>query len=420
MASINSIRDKDAYWYWILIVFIGITTVCGNTLVIYLIFTRRTLHITANWFILSLSFADLLVGLVVIPTYIIHTFFVQLNLRALLTFYNLILYVSVGNLCVMTGDRYLAITRPLKYASEMTRSKVLIMILIAWMIPTGLSLLSLLWQTSTETKDTVYTIYGGLIVVFFEIIPCFMMLLVYFHLCLITRGHSRRIAAQESVKQCYSRNNFATRRRQRNRERSNLKVFASVALLFVFCWVLSAYRGFCDVFSLCSVSIEFVQISRILIFSNSAVNVVVYSLLKRDIRMELKRLLRCPAHQESLGFGLVHLQESIRANRPLDMGTDVSMPGHQEPGHTSNQSGLERLIWKYYDPKAMLFETVKNFFCIRIQSPACRCTSLGGWKGILNNDLYGDASAPSFKPLPFYIQQLSKKYPLHVARMKRR
>ena len=159
MASINSIRDKDAYWYWILIVFIGITTVCGNTLVIYLIFTRRTLHITANWFTLSLSFADLLVGLVVIPTYIIHTFFVQLNLRALLTFYNLILYVSVGNLCVMTGDRYLAITRPLKYASEMTRSKVLIMILIAWMIPTGLSLLSLLWQTSTESKDTVHRIY---------------------------------------------------------------------------------------------------------------------------------------------------------------------------------------------------------------------------------------------------------------------
>ena len=29
-------------------------------------------------------------------------------------------------------------------------------------------------------------------------------------------------------------------------------------------------------------------------------------------------------------------------------------------------------------------------------------------------------SAPSFKPLLFYIQQLSKKYPLHVARMKRR
>ena len=183
---------------------------------------------------------------------------------------------------ILTGDRYLAITRPLEYASEMTRSKVLIMILIAWMIPIGLSLLSLLWQTSTETKDTVHTIYGGLIVVFFEIIPCFMMLLVYFHLCLITRGHSRRIAAQESVKQCYSRNNFATRRRQRNRERSNLKVFPSVALLFVFCWVLSAYRGFCDVFNLCSVSIEFVQISRILIFSNSAINVIVYSLLKKD------------------------------------------------------------------------------------------------------------------------------------------
>ena len=260
----------------------------------------------------------------VIPTYIIHTFFVQLNLHALSTFYNLILYVSVGNIIVCYDWRKVSCYSYYKTTEIRLRNNSLEgldMILIAWMIPTGLSLLSLLWQTSTETKDTVHT----------------------------------------------------------------------VALLFVFCWVLSAYRGFCDVFSLCFVSIEFVQISRILIFSNSAVNVVVYSLLKRDIRMELKWLLRCPAHQESLGFGLVHLQESIRANRPLDMGTDVSMPGHQEPGHTSNQSGLERVIWKYYDPKAMLFETVKNFFCIRIQSPACRCTSLGGWKGILNNDLYGDA-----------------------------
>ena len=48
--------------------------------------------------------------------------------------------------------------------------------------------------------------------------------------------------------------------------------------------------------------------------------------------------------QESLSFGLVHLQESIRDNRPLDMGTDVSMPAHQEPGHTSNQIGLRRVI----------------------------------------------------------------------------
>ena len=330
MASMNNIRERDAHWYWTLVVLIGITTVCANAVVIYLILTRRTLHITTNWFILSLSIADFIVGLVVIPTYIIHTFWVQLNLYALLTFYNLILYVSVGNLCVMTGDRYLAITRPLQYGSVMTRSKVLIMIFTAWLIPAGISLLSLLWQTSGTNKkrNTVHRVYGGLTVVCFEIIPCLMMLLVYFHLYLITRAHSRKIAAQESVKERYSGINFTNRRRQRTRDRSNLKVFASVALLFVFCWLLSAYRGFCDVFSLCSVTIEFVQVSRILIFLNSAVNVVVYSLLKKDIRTELKRLLRCRTRQEPLDFSLARVQESTVANRSLDVETEAPKSLH--------------------------------------------------------------------------------------------
>ena len=328
MSSMNSLHERAAYWYWILVVFIGVTTVCGNTVVIYLILTRRTLHVTANWFIVSLSLADLLVGLVVIPTYIIHTFWVQLNFHVLLIFYNLILYLSVGNLCVMTGDRYLAITRPLKYGSLMTRSKVLVMIVTAWIIPTGVSLLSLLWQTSdtNRERDTVHRVYGGFMVLCFEIIPCFLMLLVYSHLYFITRAHSRRIAAQESVKECYNGRDFASTRRQRSRERSSLKVFASVVLLFIFCWLLSAYRGFCDVFSLCSVTIEFVQVSRILIFLNSAVNVVVYSLLKRDIKAEFKRFLRCWTRQESLDFNLAVRRvrsELLAANRSLDIETEA-------------------------------------------------------------------------------------------------
>lgn len=338
-ASMNSLQERDSYWYWVLVVSFGITTVCGNTVVIYLVLTRRTLHVSANWFIVSLSLADLLVGLVVLPTYIIHTFWAELNFYALLKFYNLILYVSVGNLCVMTGDRYLAITRPLKYGSLMTRSKVLVMILAAWIIPTGISLVSLLWQTSGTNKErnTVQRVYVGMTVVCFEIIPCFMMLLVYSHLYFITRAHTRRIAAQESVKERYNGSNFTNTRRQRNRERSSLKVFASVALLFVFCWLLSAYRRFCDVFSLCSVSIEFVQVSRILIFLNSAVNVIVYSLLKKDIRAEFKRFLRCRTRQTSLDFNLtVRIQEMLAANRSLDIETEAPRCGQPTLGHSVN------------------------------------------------------------------------------------
>lgn len=144
----------------------------------------------------------------------------------------------------------------------------------------------------------------GMVVICFKIIPCFMMLLVYFHLFLITRAHSRQIAAQGSVKLRYSGRNIQNQTRQGSRERSNLKVFASVALLFIFCWLLSAYRGFCDMFNLCTVTVEFVLVSRILLFLNSSINVVVYSFLRRDIRAELERLFRCRVAQESLNCGM--------------------------------------------------------------------------------------------------------------------
>ena len=329
MASMSIPGERDVVWYWTLVVLIGITTVFGNTLVIYLIIKRPSLHVTANWFILSLSFADLLVGLAVIPTYIIRTFWIPLNIHALITFYNLVLYVSVGNLCVMTGDRYLAITRPLRYCIVMTRSKVVTMISISWIIPTFISLLpSLLWEKSlVNSRDKAKRVYTGVVILFLEITPCFMMVLVYCHLYVITRAHSRRIAAQESVQQRYCDRIIPKKRRQRSRERSNLKVFASVVLLFIFCWLLSAYRGFCDVFGLCTVTIKIVRISRILIFLNSAVNVIVYSFVKRDIRVELKRLFGRRSSHESLDFGLCQVKESAFAKNVVEIGT-VTPPSY--------------------------------------------------------------------------------------------
>ena len=90
-------------------------------------------------------------------------------------------------------------------------------------------------------------------------------------------------------------------------------------------------------FSLCSVTIEFVQVSRILIFLNSAVNAVVYSLLKKDIRAEFKRFLRCGTRQQSLVFDLaVRGRETLAANQSLDIETEAPKSGQPELGHSVN------------------------------------------------------------------------------------
>lgn len=57
------------------------------------------------------------------------------------------------------------------------------------------------------------------------------------------------------------------------------------------------------------------------------VNVNVYSFVKRDIRVELKRLFgRCSSH-ESLDFGLCQAKESAFAKAVLEIGT-VTPPSY--------------------------------------------------------------------------------------------
>ena len=46
---------------------LSICTVCGNTLVLYAIQTEKRLRTVSNLYILSLAFADLVVGLFVMP-----------------------------------------------------------------------------------------------------------------------------------------------------------------------------------------------------------------------------------------------------------------------------------------------------------------------------------------------------------------
>lgn len=59
----NNTSSSLPVYYIILASLIGFVAVFGNGVVIYLISTRRRLHVETNYFVVSLAFADLLVGL---------------------------------------------------------------------------------------------------------------------------------------------------------------------------------------------------------------------------------------------------------------------------------------------------------------------------------------------------------------------
>lgn len=66
----NNTSSSLPIYYIILASLIWFVAVFGNGVVIYIICTRRRLHVETNYFMVSLASADLLVGLF-LPTFII-------------------------------------------------------------------------------------------------------------------------------------------------------------------------------------------------------------------------------------------------------------------------------------------------------------------------------------------------------------
>lgn len=289
--AFSDVNKASDMWYWVLSAIAALLTVVGNIVVIYLISTRRRLHFTTNFFILSLAVADLCVGAFVIPSYMLCSLKLDCPFTLLTVFYNQLLYIVVCNMFVMTWDRFVAVTKPFKYRSWMTTRRLLSLISIAWFVPGILSLCPLLWMysSSTEAQRAYWTVFYSVTMVVFEWTPCVGMLLIYCRVFAIVRKHSRQISLQLGIsKSARGESKGITRRKL---EKSGVKAVGFVVLFFVFCYSLSVYRAMCTQWKLCTISRLTTRISRLFLFWNSALNFFVYALLKKDIRRELLKCL---------------------------------------------------------------------------------------------------------------------------------
>ncbi|XP_023698221.2 muscarinic acetylcholine receptor M3-like [Paramormyrops kingsleyae] len=143
-------------WQVILIIFfsglLSLVTIIGNILVLVSFKVNKQLKTVNNYFLLSLAFADLIIGLCsmnLYTTYIIMDHWALGNWACDL--WLAIDYVasnaSVMNLLVISFDRYFSITRPLTYRAKRTTKRAGIMIGLAWLISFVLwAPAILLWQ----------------------------------------------------------------------------------------------------------------------------------------------------------------------------------------------------------------------------------------------------------------------------------
>ena len=172
-------------------------TILGNILVITAVVKEVYLRTVTNYLIVSLAIADVMVGGIVMPFSISHELTNQVWYYGpewcdlWHSFDVLGSTASILNLCIISLDRYWAITDPIAYPSRMSPCRVSILIAFVWLCSAGISFPAIAWWKAVTppdlpnnmcifTEDSAYLIFSSLVSFYFPtIVMCFVYLQIY-------------------------------------------------------------------------------------------------------------------------------------------------------------------------------------------------------------------------------------------------
>ena len=273
-------------WFWILGWFLSILTIAGNGLIIFFVCTKRQLRTKTNAFVVSLAVADFCVGLSVIPLKHICGNSCKWRTRTEVPWVELVRwlfgYASVTNLCSLVLDRYIAVVKPLKYLSFMTSRRVKQMIFFSWAISVGLDILPLSYVISS--KPVFRNIFNWLVIILFEFSPCLMLIFCVGSMINVVLKQRRARAARMLANELRFNQRFPFK----THEKATVKIMGIVVGLFLLCYGIFLR---CSIVSLVySAMCKDEAFKLLVLILNSAVNPLVYALLKRDINIEFKKV----------------------------------------------------------------------------------------------------------------------------------
>ena len=275
-------------WFWILGWFLSIFTVVGNGFVIFVVCRNRSLRTKTNAFVVSLAVADFFVGLSAVPSLFFCEIASGCDSQGLLSdgidyIRWLFGYASMGNLCSLVLDRYMAIAKPLQYLLFMKRRRVIQIICLSWLIPVTLVVLfSSLWHGLKMPR--LITVLSGWLTLIFQFLACAIVIFCFaVMLCVV---YNQAQSARTLAKQLRFNHGVLLK----THDKSAILMMGIIIGLFLLC------NG---IFFRCSFVLILkdhepcndLQYKVPLIVLNSAVNPIAYAVFKRDIKKEFKRKL---------------------------------------------------------------------------------------------------------------------------------
>ena len=269
----------------------GLAAITGNVVVLWLFYKHKSLRTISNQFLASLSVADVFVGLVIDPVWIVIVCWIQPRGQRNFIMLTKMLWIQTTaattlNSCCVSIDRFTAIRFPFRYQDILTKRRCLAVIILVWFISLCLPFPILFFQPGKDRKELFVSITCTMFLA-----PLLVVSFCYIIIFKVARKQFGRILAAKKLPD--SSENIRARVTQ------NFKAIKTVGFVLSACiitWVPSvvlllvdlyyAKEERCRIRKVKSVVLPWVQA---IAFTSSAINPLIYYLRNSDFRRAFRR-----------------------------------------------------------------------------------------------------------------------------------